>query len=338
MQKRHASTHRNHKMCQIHIKPKRPFCIAHILLVACFVWIATVFQAPAVKAHCDDADGLFSFAKQAYQQGDYETAIAEFTRFMHFYPRDERLPEAMFTTGMSFFNQGRFVKAVDIFDRVIQQFGHTDDAVESAFMAAQCDKRLNDDDAALHRLNALTHERFDPDVRDRAFYHMGWLFLERRDHASAGRAFDAIRDANRGIFGTDDLMRRLKDLEQLPTKSPITAGILSIIPGGGYLYTNRAQDAFISFVFIAAGAGAAWESFDNDLNVIGSIAAIVTLGFYSGSAYGSIGAAHKYNARAYDNFIYDLKQNRPGPVPSSRTSLYLSPRKDGAGLIFTYFF
>ncbi|MGM0403702.1 MAG: tetratricopeptide repeat protein, partial [Thermodesulfobacteriota bacterium] len=271
----------------------------------------------------------------AYQQGDYETAISEFARFMHFYPRDERFPEALFTTGMSYFNQERFGKAVDVFDRVISRFGHTDYAVESAFMAAQCDMRLNDDDAALHRLNALTHERFDPDVQDRAFYQMGWLFLERRDPASAGRAFDAVSEASRGIFGTDDLMDRLKDLERLPTKSPMAAGILSIMPGGGYLYTNRIQDAFISFVFIAAGAGAAWESFDNDLNVIGSIAAIVTLGFYSGSVYGSINAAHKYNARAYDNFIYDLKQNRPAPAPS-RMSLYFSPRTDGAGLLLTF--
>lgn len=326
-------------MGPIHTKPKRPFCVAQILLVACFVWIATVVYAPAVKANCDDADGLFSFAKQAYQQGDYETAIAEFTRFMHFYPRDERLPAAMFTTGMSYFNQDRFGKAVDLFDRVIRQFGHTDEAVESAFMAAACDKRRNDDNAALHRLDALTHERFDPDVRDRAFYHMGWLFLERRNHASAERAFDAIRDANRDVFNTDELMHRLKELEYLPTKSPLTAGILSIIPGGGYLYTNRAQDALISFVFIAAGGGATWESFDNDLHVIGSIAAMVTLGFYSGSIYGSIGAAHKYNSRAYDNFIDNLKQNRPGPeAPSSRMSLYLLPRTDGARLMLTYSF
>ncbi len=325
-------------MPHIPVKRKNWFCMLQIL-AACFVLTCMAAQAPATEEDTRDADGMFSFARHAYQQGDHQTAIAEFARFMYFYPLDERLPEAMFTTGMSYFNLGRFGKAVDVFDRVITQFGHTAHAIESAFMAARCDMRLNDDDAALHRLNALAHERFDPDVRDRARYHMGWLFLERRDHASAARVFEAVSDTRKYMYRTDDILTRLDELAMLPTKSPLAAGVFSIIPGGGYLYTGRYQDALISFVFIAAGAGVTYEGFDNDLNIIGSIAALVTAGFYSGSIYGSIGAAHKYNSRAYDNFIYNLKQNRPGPeAPSSRMSLYLLPRTDGAGLMLTYSF
>ncbi len=285
-----------------------------------------------------DASRMFLFADYALEQGDYDTAIAEFKRFIYFYPLDGRVAEATFKTGMAYYNKERYGMAGHYFDRVIRDHGDSDHGIDAAFMAARSDARLNDHNAALHRLRALGNSAvYGTDVRDKAMYHMGWVYLERRDHAGAARAFDAVSDANRHRYRIDHLMQRLEDLKTLPSRSPLAAGVFSIIPGGGYLYNRRYQDAFISLVFVGAGAGAAYDCFDNDLNVLGSIAAITALGFYSGSIYGSIGAAHKHNARAYDDFVFRLKQEFQGPGPS-RLSFFIQPQKDGATLTLNYSF
>ena len=284
-----------------------------------------------------NADHMFAFADHSYQQNHYDTAISEFERFMYFYPDDARMEEAMFKTGMCHFRRDRYDSAVKVFDRLIWQYGSSDHAIEAVFMAAESDMRRNDVRGALARLRALTHERFDPAVKDRAFYRMGWLFLKKQDTAPARRAFDEISEARKHIYRTEDLLHRLDNLRDVPAKSPFAAGILAIIPGGGYLYTERYQDALISFVFIGVGAGASYESFDNDLNIIGVIAAMVTAGFYSGSAYGSVGAAHKYNRMVYEDFIMDLRHNRPeptGPIPA----LGLKLEKNAAALTLGFSF
>lgn len=283
------------------------------------------------------ADQVFSFADHAYEQKDYNIAVAEFSRFMFFFPNDERKQEAMFKTGMAHFKQDRLGRAVAVFDRLIRQFGSTDYAIEAAFMAAEIDKRLNEDAAAYSRLSALTHEQFDRVVQDRALYRIGWLFLEQRNHASAGRAFDAISDAGKALYRTESLVRRLDDIGALPAKSPVATGVYAVMPGGGYLYTGRYQDALISFLLITAGAGAAYEGFDNDLNIIGTISAILTAGFYGGSVYGSIGAAHKYNRRVYDGFVMDLRRNRPDPA-GTNPALGLKLQKNAVALTLGFSF
>ena len=44
-------------------------------------------------------------------------------------------------------------------------------------------------------------------------------------------------------------LETIDEAENAPTKSPVLAGILAIIPGGGMLYCERYKDAFISFCF-----------------------------------------------------------------------------------------
>ena len=315
--------------------------IRGFILWSIFACIHMPFACALASASEDDApdsNRILLFADYALEQGDYDTAIIEFKRFIFFYPLDGRVAQATFKTGMAYYNTGRYGMAGQYFDRVIRDHGDSDHGIDAAFMAARSDARLNDHNAALYRLRVLSNsEVYGTDVRDKAMYHMGWVYLERRDHAASARAFAAVSDANRHRYRIDDLLQRLEDLKTLPSKSPLAAGIFSIIPGGGYLYNRRYQDAFISFVFVGAGAGAAYDCFDNDLNVLGSIAALTALGFYSGSIYGSIGAAHKYNARAYDDFVFRLNRDFQG-AGTSGLSFFIQPDKDGAALGLNYSF
>lgn len=279
---------------------------------------ATVFPCPAfaLETPSQPGDKLFGFAGHLFETGEYDAAITEYLRFIHLYPGDGRTGEAMFQAGMAHFRQGRHGRATTLFERVVREEETMSDvAVEAAFMAAESDRRRNDHSSALSRLNTLASRDFEAAIRDRALYAIGWILLERRDHSSAGRAFSAISEEGAQRYRAREITGRLEtEPGELPVKHPAAAAVLSIVPGGGYLYTGRYRDAGISFVLVSAGAGASWESFDNGLNVLGAVLAIVSAGFYSGSIYGSVGAAHKYNSWVYEAFIDDLKSARPDPA------------------------
>ena len=304
-------------------------------LLATAVFFSPVFAAETAPV---SDDKLFGFAAHLFETGEYDAAITEYLRFVHHYPDDGRTGEAMFQAGMAHFRQGRYGRATSLFESVVRE-GDTMStyAVESAFMAAESDRRRNDHSSALSRLNALASRDFEAEIRDRALYAIGWILLERRDHSSAARAFSAISEEGEDRYRPRDITGRLElELNELPVKRPAAAAIFSIVPGGGYLYTGRNRDAWISFVLVSAGAGASWESFDNDLNVLGAVLAIVSAGFYSGSIYGSVGAAHKYNSRVYEEFINDLKSGRPDPAAGFSSANTPPPTQNPPGLVMRF--
>ncbi len=296
--------------------------------------------SPVFAAETDPVsdDKLFGFAAHLYETGEYDAAITEYLRFAHHFPDDARTGEAKFRAGMANFRQGRYGKAASLFESVVRE-GDTMSAiaVEAAFMAAESDKRRNDHSSALSRLNVLASRDFEPTIRDRALYAIGWILLERRDHSSAARAFSAISEEGEDRYRPHDITGRLEsELNELPVKRPAAAAVFSIVPGGGYLYTGRNRDAWISLVLVSAGAGASWESFDNGLNVLGGVLAFASAGFYSGSIYGSVGAAHKYNRRVYDEFIDDLKRGRPDPAAGFSSADAPPPTTNTPGLVMRF--
>jgi hypothetical protein len=110
-------------------------------------------------------------------------------------------------------------------------------------------------------------------------------------------------------YNLEKLLYELDQEKQLKRKSPRVAGVLSIIPGGGFAYTGRYQDALMALVINGGLIWAAYEAFDNDLPALGTCISIVGFGFYAGNIYGGASSAHKYNYKQTQNFIEQLKSN-----------------------------
>ena len=89
----------------------------------------------------------------------------------------------------------------------------------------------------------------------------------------------------------------------------MAAGVLSAcLPGAGHLYCKRYRDGCVAFVLNAAFAGASFESFDKGIYVAGGITSSVALIFYSGTVYGAVNAAHKFNRSAQEEFLRGLRR------------------------------
>jgi tetratricopeptide (TPR) repeat protein len=297
-------------------------------LIACLLATAVlsvlVDPSSAATTVTIDADKQFQYAEQLYSQRKYMIAIAEYERFVYLFPGDERVPESRYHMGMAYYSERRYTEAIQSFSDSIETEGvGSAYHARSFFMTVESQLRLGWRSSAMKTLHTLVALSDDTDVKDEANYRMGWIFIETADWEKARTYFQRISHQNHIKYRLADLIKDLESAGDIHHKSPGMAGVLAILPGGGYLYCNRPRDALISFLLNGGLIYAAYEAFDNDMFALGGVISFVEIGFYSGNIYGSISRAHKYNRDQDRRFVNRLKEN---------LKINLSSRPENKGL------
>lgn len=254
-------------------------------------------------------DKQFNYAQDLFSAKDYLTAVNEYKRFIYFFPKDERVELAMFQMGQSYFLGGQFDEAVKSFKKLTDQYFETEYSIKSYFKISEINVALKAFDLALINLNNLITITKDENIRDEAYYRIGWIYIETASWQNARHYFEKISPKNRDKFRLKKLADELDKEALIPKKDPNLAGFLSIIPGGGYLYCERYQDALIAFLLNGGLILAAYESFDKGHGALGGLLTFVEFGFYAGNIYGAVTSAHKFNRQETGRFIYKLKKN-----------------------------
>ena len=272
-----------------------------------------------------DADSQYRYAQSRLDAEAFDEAVAEFNRFIHFFPSDARVPQARFQTGMALHRAGRYSEAALVFKRFTQAYEGLPLENEAFFMLSRSHADQGMLEQAMLDMHNLLTVAEDTDVIDRAHHELGWLLVEKGQWRRADDHFSRITPANRDRFQIVALRRDLAESQAIPAKNPTTAGVLSIVPGGGQLYCGRHQDALTAFIVNAGLIWAAWEAFDNDLPALGAVITFVEFGFYAGNIYGAVGSAHKYNRDQVEAFKNNLNRHR-------RPALSLAPTPRGAAL------
>jgi tetratricopeptide (TPR) repeat protein len=255
------------------------------------------------------ADKQFKYAQDLFTAKDYFTAAGEYKRFVYFFPRDQRVESAMYQIGMCHFFGEHYHEAVSAFKKLTEQYFETEFSIKSYYKISEAYIKLKAYDQALIDLNNLVTITHDEDVRDEAYYRIGWIYIETASWEEARRYFNRISAKNSRKYELERLAAELDKETVIPKKNPKLAGVLSIVPGAGYLYCGRYQDALISFLLNSGLIYAAYESFDEGHEALGGVISFVGFGFYSGNIYGAISSAHKYNQKKTGQFIHHLKNN-----------------------------
>lgn len=278
-----------------------------------------------------DANAQYKFAQELFNKEAYSPAIAEFQRFIHFFPDDFRIPAAISYMGKSHFNNGRYDEAIKTFQNLINRYDGNKKALPAFFDISECYLRLQQPQQALISLQNLIKVSDDLKLTDKAYYRMGWISVEIGSRQDAVNAFEMITPQFRKEKTVNKLTETLKTDKKNLFKNPQLAGVLSIIPGAGQLYCGRYKDALSAIIVNGGLIWAAVESFDNELYALGTTISIFGFGFYTGNIYGAITSAHKYNQVQTQKYIRQLqKQYHIG---------LLSPSKnDGIMLTFQYIF
>jgi TolA-binding protein len=322
----------------MHIRTTR-FVYLFFIFFIIFSFLIPFSQCVAGSGHKPDLnssiiinpDKQFNFAEHYFSKKDYLMAVAEYNRFIYFFPEDQRVETVMYRIGMSYYLGEHFKNAIDSFNAVIDRYVDTDLSVKSYFMISEAHVKQYAFGLAVINLNNLITITHDEDLRDEAYYRIGWIYIETASWEEARRYFSKISTKNKNKYQLERLADELNKERSIPRKDPHLAGFLSIIPGAGYFYCERYQDALIAFLLNGGLIYAAYESFDYDNNALGGVIAFVEFGFYAGNIYGAVTSAHKYNRKQTGRFIETLKNN-------TKINLSADVKNKGICLAFEFIF
>jgi tetratricopeptide (TPR) repeat protein len=296
------------------------FSIQSAALMVCIF----LFCLQSTRAEADslviDADRQYRYAQSLYDRGAFTEAIQEFGRFIYFFPNDFRISRANYLLGMAHFKARQYPDAVRVFAALADKGKDTGLKSKAVFMLSRSHARQGMIEQAMLDLHKLIADTTDPNVIDRAHYELGWLHVDQGQWETARRSFGRISREHQPRYQVEDLNDALSRHDQIRTRNPVTAGILSIIPGGGQMYCGRYQDALAAFLINAGLMLSAWEAFDNELYALGGVISFVEFGFYSGNIYGAVSGAHKFNRDHNDAFRNDLYQHRRPPLSIAATA------------------
>jgi outer membrane protein assembly factor BamD (BamD/ComL family) len=241
-------------------------------------------------------------------KGEFEGAVGEFERFLHFFPEDKRVPEARYFIGLSYLMAGRFEKARNALTDVYERYPGQPVAYRSLFMIGESYYRQGAFEEAERRFQSVVRQATDAATVDAAMYRLGWTRLYQDRWGEASGAFGEIRQQSSLYASSQQLYAKSLEGESLPSKDPATAGVLAgIVPGLGHVYCDRYRDGLIAFLVNGLFIWAAVEAFDEDVDVLGGILLFMEAGWYAGNIYSAVNSAHKYNKRVRDQYRKGLK-------------------------------
>lgn len=146
----------------------------------------------------------------------------------------------------------------------------------------------------------------------RSIVYKAYLQTKRKEYVKAKESF-LLADSYRSEidFCASENIQLLTQMQRAKYKSPTLARVLSIIPGGGYLYTKHTGSAITSLVMNSLLAYATYTSVKSENYGLASICGFLSLSFYFGNINGAGRSAIRYNEkihRDYTTRIYNANK------------------------------
>jgi len=277
--------------------------------------IATLFPLSPLHASSLGPEKELGWIEYLFNEGMFEQAINEGLRFIYDHPTSPLSDQVRMIMGKSRLKTNDVEKAIETFDGLAA--GGARQEVREAAELWMCNSLLKkgNHQGVRKRCDAFLARYPDSPLRDRAHFQKGWSYLEEWQWDGAEEAFRAI-DPNGDLFSpSQGIVTEIHNLRHQKGKSPLAAGILSLfLPGAGYVYVGRWQTGIAAFIVNGLFIGATIEAFDNDLPVLGSIIGMVELGWYSGTIYGSMSGAQRYNHTLREEKLGSLSRTFVFPI------------------------
>jgi tetratricopeptide (TPR) repeat protein len=239
------------------------------------------------------SDTTYIFAVSLMEEGDYYRAIGEFKRYLFLSPHGEYADSAVVQIGRSLFSAGRYADVVSWHRRYFPEkngpspIGNT--------LLGKSYYRLEQYNLALDIMLGEARSTDMARADDESKYYSGLSYIRLDKYVEAKRIFMEIDSGSKFYLNAARYANILDDGYRYPTKSPRLAGILSILPGGGYAYCGYHNTAVSSLLINGLLFWATYSAFDNDNPGAGGFFSMLFVGFYSGNIYGSIRSAHRFN-------------------------------------------
>ncbi len=254
-------------------------------------------------------DMQYEYAYKLFTAKDYDTAIVEFKRFVHFFPESKLVNTAVFNIALSRFYLKDYHEAARAFNDIIIKDEDDELTRKSVFFQSQAFILMGNTGYAQLVLQNYLKLSDDPDIKDQIYYNLAMIHLTEAKKGKAeslelARSYlDKISIKNTKNFQVENHIDLIIKAEQADKKNPSLAGMFAVIPGGGFLYCERYKDALVTFLLNASLMIAAYQAWDNDNEALAGVIGFVETGFYSANIYGAISSAHKFNRAQVHKFL-----------------------------------
>ncbi|MFW6211242.1 MAG: tetratricopeptide repeat protein [bacterium] len=270
-------------------------------LMICFTLL---FFCAAARAW--QADDAYEFAESLYEDADYYRAIGEYKRYIFISENGHKTPKALFKIGMSYLNAERWDEAMSSFENIEMRFsGKT---AERAMLARSLSLQKKRDFNFSKSINEAFLDSRSRDGIGMNFYYLNaWNYIYEKEWNAARIIFEEI---DGGVFGESSaqIAERLKISGNIPQKSPVLGGILAaVLPGSGHLYSGKLWEGFTSMLMSGYFIYRTYEAFSANNNLDKVLFGAPAVVFYGSNIYGSINAAHRFNAAQTDGYIRHLE-------------------------------
>ncbi|MFH1349829.1 MAG: tetratricopeptide repeat protein [Pseudomonadota bacterium] len=254
-----------------------------------------------------DSEDQFRFATQYMGRGEYDRAIGEFERFIYFFPKNDRVPEARYHIGECFLRGRRYEAARRALEEVCRDYPQTNMAGKALFLIGESYYMQGVLSEAEFYYRKVIEEYPQPELKSSALYRLGWNRMKGDRWREAAEIFKKV-EKDSPLYGNSlELAERSIEGEHLAYKDPTTAGVMAgILPGLGHAYCNRYKDGLVALLLNGSFVWAAVESFEQDHDVLGGILLFLELGWYSGNIYSAVNSAHKHNRKIREDFLKGL--------------------------------
>ena len=164
-------------------------------------------------------------------------------------------------------------------------------------------------DNASSVLDRIITKQADTDICEKAYLLKGIIHVQEKQYPNAEKMFRDASTLTANEERCENNLNILKDIKKQKKKSPALARILSVVPGGGYLYTNHKGSALTAFIINSLLGYATYTSIKSKNYGAAGICGFLGLSFYIGNINGAGRSAIRYNEKRRNAYIRRLENS-----------------------------
>lgn len=231
--------------------------------------------------------------------GEYYRAITEYKKYLILFPDGRQADTALFMAGMASYRGMEYESAAETLASVRARFPASPYAAESAYYEGVCYARLKLLDKSAPAFETAATYTPVSGTAPKARLARALVEFDRGDHTETRQDFnrfltDFPQDPRSGNVRA--ALALLPQGDELPRKSPLTAGILSaVVPGSGHMYAGHYGDGVTALLLNGLFIAGTVVAIQQENYAVAGIVGVIGLPFYIGNIYGAANAATKWN-------------------------------------------
>jgi hypothetical protein len=202
---------------------------------------------------------------------------------------------------------GDYEKAIFEYDNKCPENLKLNDEILYQIMIVQMN--LHNYDLAINMGNLAEQKCINEIMKEKFTLLNGLLYAKKFDWNNAIEKYKNLSTSAKYNKVSEINLSLVDKLKFAKQKKPAIAGILSIIPGGGYAYAGHKQTAISALLVNGLLGYAAYNSFKIKNYGMGILTGVFGLSFYVGNIIGGNKSAKRYNENKKKSIINKLISN-----------------------------